>query len=97
MILEFCGESIDFVILRGNTRNSKNCKGKFYFGDLVCYGKLCWQFVLIIVSSLSNFLSFNMCELCFTLPMWEQMSCELGVSSYLMCQNVLGFLFCSTS
>ncbi len=85
MILEFCGRSIGFAILRGSTHNSKNSKGKFYFGDLVCYGKICWRFVLIIVSSLSNFLSFNMCGLCFTLPMWEQMSCELEVSSYAMC------------
>jgi hypothetical protein len=81
----FCGRSIGFVILKGSTHNSKNSKEKFYFGDLVCYGKLCWRFVSIIVSSLSNFLSFNMCGLCFTLPILEQMSRELGVSSYVMC------------
>jgi hypothetical protein len=82
VILDFCGRSIGFVILKGSTHNSKNSKGKFYFGDLVCYGKLCCRFVSIIVSSLSN---FNMCGLCFTLPILKQMSRELGVSSYVMC------------
>jgi len=80
VILEFCGRSIGFVILGGSTHNKKNSKRKFYFGDLVCYGKLGNLF-----RSLFNFLSFNMCGLCFTLAMWEQMSCELGVSSYVMC------------
>jgi hypothetical protein len=55
---------------------------------MICLGR-CFFF--------SNFLNFNVYGLWFILPLWEQMGCELRISSYVLYWNVLGSLFCSNS